>query len=109
MNEITPESTPDSKDLIMHTHRTDALSLVAGTLFLVIGLIATIGSVTFDDLSGQWVAPTLLGAAGLALIASVPMRRVHDEAGDEVHVEAGDGSIDQQSTSTDVNEVDDHV
>lgn len=63
----------------MDSHRTDPFSLITGVLFLVIGLIALVGDVALDDVSGEWLGPVLLGAAGVALLASVPLRRARPE------------------------------
>jgi hypothetical protein len=76
----------------MHTHRTDPISLVAGTIFLVIGIVATVGSLTWADLRGEWLGPVLLGAAGIALLATVPFRSsVSTEAFDPASQALGDG------------------
>lgn len=64
----------------MDSHRTDPFSFITGVLFLVIGLIALVGDVALDDVGGDWLGPVLLAAAGLALLASVPMRRSRAEA-----------------------------
>jgi hypothetical protein len=64
----------------MDSHRTDPFSFITGVLFLVIGLMALVGDVALDDVGGDWLGPVLLGAAGLALLASVPLRRGHPEA-----------------------------
>lgn len=62
----------------MDSHRTDPFSFITGVLFVVIGLIALVGDVALDDVSGDWLGPVLLGAAGVALLASVPLRRRPD-------------------------------
>ena len=63
----------------MDSHRTDPFSFITGILFMVIGLIALLGDVALDDVGGDWLGPVLLAAAGLALLASVPMRRSRPE------------------------------
>jgi hypothetical protein len=64
----------------MNSHRTDPFSFITGILFMVIGLIALLGDVALDDVGGDWLGPVLLAAAGLALLASVPMRRSRPDA-----------------------------
>ncbi|MDX1511746.1 MAG: hypothetical protein R3249_10390 [Nitriliruptorales bacterium] len=85
----------------MLAHRTDPFSLVAGAIFLVIGVIATFGALTFTDLEAEWIGPILLGVVGVALIASVPIRNRQATAGPEADAaaEIGEPSETEESSA----------
>ena len=48
----------------MRQHETDYLSLAAGLVFTVLGVLPAISAATGWDIDGRWIAPTVLIALG---------------------------------------------
>lgn len=52
----------------MKTHRTDLVSLIPGLLFVLIGGLALFDAIDLSALRADWVWPTLLIGAGVAVL-----------------------------------------
>jgi hypothetical protein len=79
-------------------HETDAVSLVAGLLFLVVAAVHIAARSTDTDLNLRWMVPAvlvLLGVLGLLGALRYPRRDAGDlAAADEPSASSGDGADD---------------
>ena len=54
----------------MRQHETDYLSLAAGLLFTVLGVVFAVSAATGWQIDGRWIAPTVLIALGAGGVAA---------------------------------------
>jgi hypothetical protein len=68
----------------MKRHDFDPISLVAGVLFMGLGIASLTGSVRYAEMDLSWVWPLTIAALGLALlIGAVERGRSEAPAGDD--------------------------
>lgn len=58
----------------MHQHRFDVVSFFFGVIFLGVGLTAVFGDEDVTALEARWIWPSLLVAAGLAIVVFSVLR-----------------------------------
>ena len=54
----------------MRQHETDYLSLAAGLVFTILGVLLAISAATGWQIDGRWIAPTVLIALGAGGVAA---------------------------------------
>ena len=71
----------------MKQHETDYLSLAAGLIFTILGVLFAISAATGWQIDGRWIAPTILialGAGGVAASLAAARREQAQTAAERV-------------------------